>query len=447
MDSIALNFHDFSDYERKLASYLNQNDLLESFEECRIMGIKKLVDKFDLTNNSDVNQLAFLMWMLTSEFEKILNEYLIEKIDLCMFEEKLKQNTPKIEITGWAGANPLGGPRGNFQGALAYYDCLKFIGQFTNSQKIYDKCLGILRSMPLKLDGPIMDPPNIIYLMKYNKYVNIDNVRDISKSSHLNNHYDFYHSIYKPNPSQEYEYNRYKVDIQQSYYNMAQSGDFVNNKSSSVSYICFLDKIINSHWNIIEDMDDFKHQSRLKINISHESRNIIKKILMDISEQNLQNNLVPIQPNEDSINKIINNKLRFITSEEDGIGDIQSIFIDAYCYVSDEKYETEILKRKILIELFERKIVDPDSKLAHNLMRNAADNGILWIVKFLVGKGCRTKDLPPYGAWPWVLESQQLVDILAKDLKIYDSYRKEYIEKKNAARKIVHEYLLNNNLI
>ena len=89
MNSSVLKFGNFKDYERKTISYLHQKNLLKSFEECRINGIKKMIDKFDLTDKSDVKQLAYVLWLLRSEFEQILDDYLMTKINLDMFAEKI----------------------------------------------------------------------------------------------------------------------------------------------------------------------------------------------------------------------------------------------------------------------------------------------------------------------------------------------------------------------
>src|SRR5579863_3670783 len=126
-----------------------------------------------------------------------------------------------------------------------------------------------------------------------------------------------------------------------------------------------------------------------------------------------------------------------------------SIAISAFVYVSDDTYnENEnILKRNMLTELYERGIAEPNSKFSHNLMREAADEGRLWLVKFLISKGVRTKDLPSYGAWPWNLESKQLTSILLELEKDYSNYGQEYINNKTKARKRVYNFLLENNYI
>jgi hypothetical protein len=433
------NFTNFSDYENKFHSYLKKNDLVEKFQICRLDGIKEMVNKFDLSNYVDVDQLVFLMWMLMKDFRKLLNNgYLMKKINLDFFEKQLTGNTPELNITGFAGCTPLGGLRGCSSDSLPYYNCIKFIGQFTKQQDVYDKCLAILEALPTKLSGPILDPPEVMYLMNYNKYVDTSKNKQKQKVSYtMNKIHSFNYSIYQPDPSHQKQYNRYKKEIQQAYYNIAVRGD-------PVGLVCLVDRLINSHYHIIENTDGIRYLSEIDINSTmYES---IVQIIREIDSQIVTINEEEIcQKRNAFIKKKINNKLRFI-SKDDG-SEIMSIFIEAYVFVSDEQYDKEILKRDMFIELYERELVDPNSKLSHNLMRHAADSGVLWIIKYLIGKGCITKNLPEYGSWKGSLESQQLKDILEEKVKDYSNYGEKWVQKRTKAKLNVYNYLMQNNYI
>lgn len=437
-----LGFDSFDDFDNKLGSYLKNNTLDEQFEKCKIDAIKKMVDKFNLLSYQDTRQLAFLMWMLEKKFKVLLNDgYLLNKINLDMFEKKIIQCAPEVNITGYAGSTPLGGPRASFNDSLSCYDCIKFIGQFTNQQKIYDKCLQILEAMPKKLIGPILDPPQIMHLMNYNENSNINHHHNKCKSGdyNLNKLYDFHYSIYKPNPSQEREYNRYKKDMQQAFYDIAST-----NSTNSIGHICLIDTIVHSHYHIIKSMDQFMF--RKEIEISNESALIIKQILFDISNEKviIDEEEIKIQT-QIKMREKINNKLRFISGSDER--EIENIFSDAYIYVSDENINEEKLKKKLLIELYERKIVDSDSKLSHNLARNAAEFGRLWIIKFLIERGCQVKNLPVYSNDHWKLESKQLIDILKEDVKDHNGFGTDWVLKRKNDKFKVLEYLLRNNFI
>src|SRR6185295_2890670 len=106
-----------------------------------------------------------------------------------------------------------------------------------------------------------------------------------------------------------------------------------------------------------------------------------------------------------------------------------------------DKYDKEILKRDLLIQLYERNLVEPNSYRSHYLMREAAEMGVLWIVKFLISKGCRTKNLILHKYLDEKHDdNRQLKEILEKNK--YDD-TPTIIEGK----KVVLKYLVENNLI
>ncbi|XWV25373.1 hypothetical protein QJ856_gp0391 [Tupanvirus deep ocean] len=433
-----LNFTDFSDYDNKFHCYLVKNNLVEKVKMLQLAGIKEMVNKFDMFSHEDVNQLAFLMWMLIKYFKTLLNDgYLLEKIDLDFFEKQITNVIPELNITGFSGCTPLGGPRGHSSDSLPYYDCIKFIGQYTRQQDIYDKCLKILEALPIKLKGPILDPPEVLYLMQYNKHVDTSKNKHKQKVRPMNKIHSFKYSIYQPNPSHQRQYDRYKKDIQQAYYDVALNVD-------PVGMVCLTNQLVHTHYHVIKDTNNIRFLS--KININNTAYQSIAQILREINEQT-----VIINENQNSqkkfnrIKKIINKTLRFISKDDES--EIWDIFINAFIYVSDKDYDKEILKRDMMIELYERGLVDPNSKLSHNLMRNAADNGILWIIKYLISKGCITKNLPEYGSWKWDLESRQLKDILEKEVKDYHNYGKKWVQEKTKAKLNVYNYLVQNNYI
>ena len=70
-------------------------------------------------------------------------------------------------------------------------------------------------------------------------------------------------------------------------------------------------------------------------------------------------------------------------------------------------------------------------------MRNAVENGVLWITKFLIDKGCPTKNLPSYGQWKHELESRQLIEILKEKVENHSGLEKN-IYWKNKLQKIMY---------
>jgi hypothetical protein len=107
----------------------------------------------------------------------------------------------------------------------------------------------------------------------------------------------------------------------------------------------------------------------------------------------------------------------------------------------------KIEERDALIALYDSKKVKPDSKLSHNLMRDAVQSGRLWIVKYLVGLGTPTRNLPCYGNYKWNFDSLQLTDILKKPHVRIDWKKSDCDEEIIAGRQNVQDYLVENDLI
>lgn len=419
--------NNFKNFKFKIKKFINQNNLDKEYENYKLEVIKSMIDEFNLLLDDDVYQLAFVLWRLQEDSQKLLNNgYLMTKIDLNYFKNQILKNKPSIKPTEFRGLTPLGGFSAQFIGSIQHYDCIKFIGQFTNSQEVYDKCLEILELMPKKLSGLLKDPHKVMFLMGFNKSVNTINNKhkdDIIAAS--SNEDDYYESIYSPEPNNEINYEIFHkqldrlLDLNKKKYKSTRYGN-------TCYYLCLIDIFNIDHWDFY---DNKNFQTRTNITIDDNSYNELGKIMTKISE-------IQIDKNHQ---QVIDNKLRFIRKCDDG--DITSIMIGAYVYVTDDKYDKEILKRDLLIQLYERNLVEPNSYRSHYLMREAAERGVLWIVKFLISKGCRTKNLILHKYLDEKHDdNRQLKEILEKNK--YDD-TPTIIEGK----KVVLKYLVENNLI
>lgn len=413
----------------KLKQFIQENKLDKKIEKYKLISIKSMVDELNMLSIQDVYQLAYLLWNLQNEFKILLNDgYLLNKINLNDFKNKILLSTPNIKYNGNAGLNPLGGPRCTFDGAIPYYDCIKFIGQFTNSQEVYDKCLEILDSMPPNIKhGWLLNPITVMYLMGYNEnIINHKNNKHIEDNLNIDTEDLYYHFIYTPNPSQSEEYERYLTQVQKH------CSILCLKKKNISSYLCLSDLLHIHNWNEL-NYNDFQVDIK---DIFFK----IKNLFIKINKIQIDNNIMIIQEEIDIKNKI-NNKLRFIRKSDESA--IKSIFINAFIYVTDDKYDKEILKRNLLIELFERNFVEPNSFLSHYLLREAVMNGILWIVKFLISKGCRTKDLiKNKNLHEQHDDNRELKYFYEKFDILTMNDNKDMISKKN-----VFNYLIENNLI
>lgn len=440
-----LSFNDFTDYDNKLAQYIKQEGIQHAFTQTKLEGVREMVKQLNMKKSTDVDQLAFLMWMLKDTFITLLNDedFLLDYINLNYFEQIILGSTPALNIVGFAGCTPLGGPVGSSNQSLPHYDCIKFIGQYTNKQSAYDKCLQILEAMPSKLEGPIKDPPVIMYLMNYNQNANIDTSNNKFKTkpqgSHIDKLHDFNYSIYNPDPSHERQYNRYKVDLQRSFKQLTATNE--------IATLCLMNAMVHSHYHVIKNTESIS-RFYSKIN-DRPLEKSVEQLLVKISDMPTMKHEKEETKEEfmESIKSTINKKLRFLDKTD--YTEMWSIAINAFVYVSDDEYEKQsnIIKRETLIELYEKQLIEPNCKFSHNLMREAVNHGRLWLVKFLISKGVPTQNLPQWGSWPWTLESQQLSDILLESVKDHSGFGTAWVNKRTQDKKYVYDYLLEHDYL
>lgn len=435
-------FESFNDFDNKSHQYLSDNKITnEEYDKYKLSCLEQLMNSYDFTLRSDANQIAFMIWFKRQNMILLLNNKSLDKLfDLKLIKNEILNNSPSLTSGEFYGLTPLGGWTMRSSDSLNYYNVLKFIGQFTNDQKTYDICLDILiklqrRMNNKKLDGPILDYRDIMYLMNFNSNVNTSNNLIKKRYDYGDNYDQFFDSIYLPDPSDERQYEKYKNDIQIILYKNA-----LTNKLSKLSIIHFIDTIVHQHYHVIDGIEKMKWL--IKIKVDDEFFNEVKNVLMYIGNTKITND-----KKEDMKNDNIEFRLKFIDPNDEKCTDLSSIRIKAICYVSDENYDKEVYNRDMLIALYEKNIVNPNSKFSHNLLREAVDRGILWLTKFLIKHNVPTKDLPKYGYWGHELESKQLSDILKEPKKDYHNYGKEYMNKLNANREKVKQYLIENNHI
>lgn len=435
-----LSFSDFNDYDNKLECYLQDKGIKKEFTECKLHGIMNMVDKFNLYNLKDVKQLSFVMWKLRKYFIKLLhNGYLLTKINFDMFENKILGYDSTTRVVRHRGMTPLGGLEVDIDLKIFYLDCIKFIGQFTNQQEIYEKCLNILENSQKKLSNNHL-PSRIMYLMRYNEYVNVDNNKVTENIFHMDKLSNFYHNVFTIAPSQEEQYERYKFEIMEVYHDIAKfKSSRYSGKAKQIGYVCMTDFMVKNYYHVIDDTDRISYHTKMFRSTTLDS--IISEILCEISDQViLLDEELAARKKERKIKKKIDNNLRFVSSNDKV--EILNIFKNAYIYVKDVEYDTEIFERDMLIQLYERGIVDPNSDITYALIRDAVENGVLWIVKFLIEKGCQVRNLPPSGNG-----KKQLHEILTEPVRDDLGFGKEWVAEQTEARINLLNYLIDNRYI
>jgi len=447
---VKLSFSGFAVYRKKLDKYLEDKKCKDDFKMYQLDAIKKLVDTLNMTNECDVEHLAFLMWKFLDKFIILLNsDYLMTKIDLGFFKSVLLKNLPKIGRVADTENSESEYSLPNNDFTIGYYDCLKFIAQYTNSQKVYDECLDIFESiLGLGICGRIMEPHIIMYLMNYNPNQNIDKSKNKFKVKPINQHVDkfndFNHSVWDITFNDNHHNSKYKRDIQKAY--LLLMATTTNANEYEIMCTALVNEMINSHFCVISNTDIIETFHSKVQNIPFKN---IEKILIDIDNIVIEEIEVSIEEkNKQDLAQrkaIIESKLKIL--DEYDYEEITSIGLQAFIYVADELYEKEALKRDMLIELYYKKLAMPNSKFSHNLIRCAVGNGRLWLVKFLIEQGVPTKNLPTYGSYKWDLESKQLDVILNEKITECSNSRENWLLTKAANYKIVQSYMIENGYI
>lgn len=413
-----LSFTSLSDYDAKIAKFVKSQNLPNDFlKKCRLEVLEHVILSLNMLNQNDAKQITYLMWKHYEELTILLNQGIIlKKIDLGFFKQYFANNPLTFHSIG-----------------AQYYDCVKFIGQTTDSQEVYDQCLNILESVMYDTYG-IHTPCEIMYLMNYNFSSQIDTSRNKykirNKHSSIDKLHDFYKSTWSPNPGDEKQNERYKVDMQRAYLSILSS----KTNNQMINVLGLVDQMIHSHYHVINNTKQLNHKLCSKINGLPIQQ--IEQVLLAINEVVLEKQ--DLEFNKIDNEKIIEKKMRFLSETDHQ--EMTNIGIEASIYVTDENYEKESLRRDTLIELYKRKLAHPDSQFSHNLIRDAVKNGKLWLVKFLIQQGVQTRNIPRYDCYNRSKTYlQQLDQILKEDYMMNDSLR--------SSRKVVRDYLIENNYI
>jgi hypothetical protein len=272
------------------------------------------------------------MWLNIDICRDLLNDgFLMKKINLELFKSIIVKDTPAITNQKIHGLTPLSGFSCSFNDSIPYYDIIKFIGQFTVSQEVYDKCLNILESMPKNIKGYLLPPPKIMLLMSFNKNVDISKNQYIDYKTDMDNKYDFYASVYTPKPNQDPEYSRNHNEKQQYFYNK------VLKKSNNASMVCLSQCFVTPTYLYISSIEDSIRRST-SIPFDNDIIMMIVKNINDICNTHIDDNIIN-EYNNSMIKKDIEKALSFIRNSILDESSIRTIFINACVYVDDSKYE------------------------------------------------------------------------------------------------------------
>jgi hypothetical protein len=405
-DSKYVGFRDIEDFDAKCWRYLFDKSITcKQYNNYNVLILKRLVSSLTIDRRDDAKFLGVLMWNICSQnMMEIINDGFIIKLDI---------------IEGYVCDVTTYGVWKSFD-SYYYYNILKFIGQYTSSQIVYDRCLIMLETLIWELGENVLhenviNPFDMLYLLSFNQ--NVDTKKNRMTNLYIpgNKEYIFTKSAYHQELSDmDIIYDKYVVSIQYELYRMAKLHNY-----SSLTMIGFVRNVVQQHYPII-DIDTMKRSIRVCIDNIPFTNKVIRT-LIDMSN-------TPLIP------KL--NKQSPARSIDDDI-------VDTLVCVMDDYYN----KRKMLITMYNTKFITPNSSYSHDLLRYAVDQGMLWLVKFLISQGVPTQNLPIYSNYPRALESLQLFDILNSNPKDRFGYGPHYMNSLKQERNKVASYLIKYNLI
>jgi len=410
--------HELSEPLRfKIKFYIQENHIGEAMDKITDDILKTIVSKLNLNNLDDIEQLAYIMWHEQEGMARIIDSLISfdsndkkKRINLKYLLDCMLKDLPGVFSVRVNHLTPIGSISAILGKTNGCLDCIKFISQYTSVRDTYDKCLAILQALPKKFEGPIMNTDRIMYLMNYNP--NFTTEQYVEKPCHLNKISDFRNSIYMPNPNQNALYDRYmNAFLKEMLTNPFPSESrFGSNDISIVVYII-------RHFNQDYAYDKPSFQEKIKFHKINDD--LAAKIYLVLDEIKSQN--VPKKFMYDEAMLRVQEKLRFIWPED--VTEINDIFMHAYIYIEDDKNVNKLrfndqVKYLSFINLFERKLVNPNSKCVFNLARNATEFGVFWIIKYLHDIGTNLHNLPKYSNHHcWLLEGMQLDEIIKLEIK------------------------------
>lgn len=305
---------------------------------------------------------------------------------------------------------------------IEYYNILKFLGQYTRSQEVYEACINILLQLMKLVDnkslpGMIIDYRNMMYLFNFNS--NVDTSKNPIKLRYTagDNYKEFNSSIYQPEPNDEYSYRLYTNALQWQTYCIAASS------KTTLSTVLFLKEVVLHGFH--ETIDSKLISKSVSFPLTSDFLKQIDEALRILSTTEMKEDVksFKIEP-EVSVYDI----LRFVDAKDPKCTVLDDIAHKLICYPSDT------FQKQLFEKLYELKLTSPDSNFSHNIMRHAVYNNRVDLVKYLISQGVKTTDLPTYRFR--LYGDLQLIDIAKKRGNYCENVLKLLMEEQDSVKKI-----------
>ncbi len=392
--------------EEFVNSYLHVHNLTSVAEHVQEQAVLKTLQSLDYPKSQlDTSTLhLILQYYFPKESIQILNKKLFDfRIDdLC---DALLSCPPNLDITHVARApTPLNAARATSNETVNYYGILKFIGQYTDDKSVYDKCVATITKLYGKVEGPIMDADEVLFLMGQNK--NFSGQKGFQqfkrpKNACFHKKKDLLRSIYRPDPVQSRQYEQTKHVYGSSLISII-TGD--NNDLSEVAKVLLVKHFMCSHFYIPKNTGELLDSRQVERALGAKGAMYFKIDLRDtalrIFTKETELNLAATQIDPKQSNIIKAQSIVEGLTLDDAYELMDVLDRDVRCWGKDpDNLAFELL--------FSLNIVPVDSDMAHYAIRRAAQYGNLGRVKYLVDLGVSVNP-PSYKPFRrWIFEEDQ----------------------------------------
>ena len=148
------------DFDKNFVKYMEKNKISDqSLKDYECLVLKKVISQLDMRDMDDARLLVYIMWKQKANIIRLLQS------------SQLKTNLEHIQ-------GLFEKQEANFHQLIPYYDYVKFIGQYTDSVFVRDKCLDILRYLAQNWcfvnychSLTIFHPSYVMHLISFNPYI------------------------------------------------------------------------------------------------------------------------------------------------------------------------------------------------------------------------------------------------------------------------------------
>jgi len=280
----------------------------------------------------------------------------------------------------------MGGMSARFTNNLYHYSCLKFIGQYTKDQQLFEKIIQLLKSMPSKIEGYILSPLDTLFMMKYNRHCKCESLNNIPKPYCKKISKTFRGSIFVPEPEQDIQINEF-IFI----YGKEENRISLENINTDIAKFLLSESIVNTSNETIEIQNDNVRtilEKKYNTNFEDGTINAITLMILEFVSEKFDNYY---DKNQDELLKRVQEKVReemiFLdkttTYDFTDQGHVEIVITDEIFQNPIKTFDQMLLLERFYF-LFNSGLFEMNSQTTFYYLECGFRYGRLWMVKYLI---------------------------------------------------------------